>query len=239
MVKQGAMLYQGKAKTMYLTDQNDVLISAFRDDTSAFDGVKKAALKNKGQLNHQISTHIFKLLERSGVSTHYIDTLDATRMLIKRLDMLPMECVIRNRAAGSVCRRLGVEKGHIFSTPLFEYFYKDDQLHDPLVTEDHARAFSWATDWQMQQMRQLTYRINDILSALFSAADMILVDAKFEFGVTRQGLVCLGDEISPDSCRIWQKGSLESLDKDRFRHDMGNVMGSYALIAERILAMKE
>lgn len=234
-VHQGALLYSGKAKSLYQTDREGVLLCEFRDDTTAFDGEKKAKLQNKGSINQQISTHIFQVLAKSGVATHWLDTISPTHILVRHLKMIPLESVVRNRAAGSLCRRLGVEPGKILPSPLYELFLKDDALHDPMVNEAHALCFGWATREQLVQMQSLTGRINDVLSELFADAGMILVDAKFEFGVDASGNVYLGDEISPDSCRIWDAKTLRPLDKDRFRQDLGDVMSSYQLIADRLL----
>jgi phosphoribosylaminoimidazole-succinocarboxamide synthase len=230
----GELLYSGKAKSLYKTDDPRYLVSEFRDDTTAFDGEKKEALENKGRVNSQISTLIFQKLQEAGIPTHWVSKIDETQMLVKHLRMIPLECVVRNIAAGSLCRRLGVEEKLALNPPMFEFFYKDDALHDPLVNENHALAFGWATQDEMDQMKTLTLRINDVLSSLFANADMVMVDAKFEFGVDSDGHICLGDEISPDSCRIWDAKTLEPLDKDRFRKDMGRVIESYQLIADRL-----
>lgn len=233
MVERGELLYQGKAKSLYKTADPDVLLVEFRDDTTAFDGAKKEALALKGQVNNAISHFIMEHLQKNGVPTAVVKQLSATECLVKRLEMMPVECVIRNVAAGSLCRRLGAAQGMMFKPALFELFYKNDELHDPLINANHAVTFGWATREQLVEMERLTHLINDLLSSLFSQADLILVDAKFEFGIVN-GEVVLGDEISPDSCRIWDAQTNEPLDKDRFRHDMGNVIGSYQEIARRL-----
>lgn len=233
MIKK-SVLYCGKAKTMYETDDPQFLIVDFRDDTSAFDGLKKAALEDKGYINNKISSFIMQHLADNGIPTHFVKALSAQEALVKRLKMIPLECVVRNVAAGSLCRRLGVKEGMALSPPLFEFFLKNDDLHDPLVTNHHALAFGWATSSQMEIMYDYTLKINALLQTLFSKAGMILVDSKYEFGVDSNGNVCLGDEISPDSCRIWDAETGDVLDKDRFRKDMGNVIEFYKVIAEKL-----
>ncbi len=233
-VEKGELLYSGKAKSLYKTNDPRYLISEFRDDTSAFDGVKLAKLANKGRVNNQISSLIFERLQQAGIPTHFVKHLNDRDMLVKHLTMIPLESVMRNMAAGSLCKRLGIEEKTPLDPALYEIFLKDDELHDPLVTENHALSFGWATREQLDQMKSLTAQINDVLSSLFADAGMMLVDAKYEFGVDTEGNVCLGDEISPDSCRIWDAKTQERLDKDRFRRDLGDVVESYQIIADRL-----
>ncbi len=227
------LCYAGKAKSLYATDDADLLIAEFRDDTTAFDGAKKEALADKGRVNHALSNFFMAYLAEQGIATHWLQSLSPTSSLVRRLQMIPLECVVRNIAAGSLCRRLGVAEKRVLTPPLFELFLKDDELHDPLVTSEHALCFGWATLAQLTQMRQLTLQINALLQALFLKADLILVDAKFEFGLYQDQII-LGDEISPDSCRIWDKKTMRSLDKDRFRQDLGGVVDAYQEIAERL-----
>lgn len=228
------LLYSGKAKSLYTTNKEDLLISEFRDDTTAFDGVKREKLANKGVVNNQISAHIMKVLEAAGVPTHFVETISANETVVRRLKMVPLESVIRNVAAGSLCRRLGVTSGMQLDPPLYELFLKNDELHDPMINDNHAISFGWATQDQLDKMCELTFKINEVLSDLFKKAGLLLVDAKYEFGVGSDGKMYLGDEISPDSCRIWDKVTHEPLDKDRFRKDLGNVVGSYQVIAEHL-----
>jgi len=228
------LLYSGKAKSLFNTDQKDLLVAEFRDDTTAFDGIKKEKLANKGVVNNQISANIMQTLEEAGVPTHFVEMISPTETVVRRLKMIPLESVIRNVAAGSLCRRLGITSGIQLDPPLYELFLKNDELHDPLVNENHAITFGWATTKQMQRMEALTIEINKVLKALFSKVGLLLVDAKFEFGIGSDGEMYLGDEISPDSCRIWDKVTHEPLDKDRFRKDLGNVVGSYQIIAEKL-----
>ena len=198
------LLYQGKAKSAYLTDDQDLLVLKFRDDTSAFDGEIIEQLSEKGAVNNQINAFIMGKLSENGVPTHYVERLSATDVLVKRLDMIPVECVVRNWAAGSIVRRLGVEEGMVFEPPLFELFLKNDALHDPMVTEHHVEAFGWATRREMSRMHELTLEANTILKGMFDKAGLQLVDFKLEFG-RFHGEIVLGDEFSPDGCRLWDK----------------------------------
>ncbi len=227
------MLYSGKVKSLFETEDPNFLIAEFRDDTTAFDGAKHELLANKGVVNNQISAFIMKTLAEAGVPTHFERTLSENESVVKRLKMIPLECVVRNIAAGSLCRRLGVQEKLPLDPPLLELFLKNDALHDPMICESHALRFGWATEKQLAEMKKLTLKINEVLSALFKKAGLVLVDAKFEFGV-KDDTVYLGDEISPDSCRIWDAETLEILDKDRFRKDMGGVMAAYEEIAKRL-----
>ena len=227
------LLAQGKAKSMYETDSESVLLMEFRDDASAFDGKKMSALNNKGKVNNQFNAFILDLLAKEGIETHFIETISTHESLVKKLDMFPIECVVRNRATGSLCRRLGVEDGLILDPPLFEFFLKDDALGDPLINENHILSFKWASQSDIDEMKRLTFQVNKILRELFDKANLILVDYKLEFGKF-EGKVLLGDEFTPDGCRLWDKDTLEKLDKDRFRQDLGDVIESYQEVANRL-----
>ena len=227
------LLAQGKAKSMYETDSESVLLMEFRDDASAFDGKKMSALNNKGKVNNQFNAFILDLLAKQGIETHFIETISTHESLVKKLDMFPIECVVRNRATGSLCRRLGVEDGLILDPPLFEFFLKDDALGDPLINENHILSFKWASQSDIDEMKRLTFQVNKILRELFDKANLILVDYKLEFGKF-EGRVLLGDEFTPDGCRLWDKDTLEKLDKDRFRQDLGDVIESYQEVANRL-----
>ena len=227
------LLAQGKAKSMYETDSESVLLMEFRDDASAFDGKKMSALNNKGKVNNQFNAFILDLLAKEGIETHFIETISTHESLVKKLDMFPIECVVRNRATGSLCRRLGVEDGLILDPPLFEFFLKDDALGDPLINENHILSFKWANQSDIDEMKRLTFQVNEILRELFDKANLILVDYKLEFGKF-EGRVLLGDEFTPDGCRLWDKDTLEKLDKDRFRQDLGDVIESYQEVANRL-----
>lgn len=226
-------LYAGKAKTVYTTDDPDLLVLEFRNDTSAFDGEKVEQLERKGQVNNQFNAFIMKALQAEGIETHFVDQLSKHESLVRKLDMIPVECVVRNRAAGSLCRRLGIEEGQVLEPPIFEFFLKNDALHDPMINDSHIETFGWASSDEVAQMKSLTLAVNKVLRSLFMAGDLILVDYKLEFGRFK-GKVVLGDEFSPDGCRLWDAKTLEKMDKDRFRQDLGNVIESYEIVGKRI-----
>lgn len=226
-------LYAGKAKSVYTTDDDDLLVLHFRNDTSAFDGKVIEQLDRKGMVNNKFNAFIMQKLEAAGIPTHFETLLSDDECLVKRMDMIPVECVVRNIAAGSLCRRLGVEEGIDLTPPTFEFFLKNDALGDPMINDYHIESFGWATAEQLAVMKQLTFQVNEVLKALFLEGDMLLVDSKLEFGVFH-GQVVLGDEFSPDGCRLWDKNTREKLDKDRFRQGLGNVVESYELIGQRL-----
>ncbi|WP_100657260.1 phosphoribosylaminoimidazolesuccinocarboxamide synthase [Alteromonas flava] len=226
-------LYRGKAKTVFTTEDADKLILEFRNDTSAFDGEKVEKLDRKGEINNKFNHFIMQKLEAAGVETQLIERLSETESLVKKLDMIPVECVVRNYAAGSMCRRLGVDEGIELNPPTFEFFLKNDALHDPMVNESHIISFNWATQTQIDAMKMLTFKVNDVLRELFSNAGMLLVDFKLEFGVFENRIV-LGDEFSPDGCRLWDKETRKKMDKDRFRQGLGSVVETYIEVAERL-----
>lgn len=226
-------LYRGKAKTVYTTDDPDRLILQFRNDTSAFDGEKIDQLERKGMVNNKFNHYIMQKLEQAGVPTQVDALLSDTESLVKKLDMLPVECVVRNRAAGSLVRRLGVEEGIELSPPTFEFFLKNDQLHDPMINESHIVTFGWGTAAQIDEMKRLTFKVNEVLKALFADAGMLLVDYKLEFGLFGEQIV-LGDEFTPDGCRLWDAETNNKLDKDRFRQGLGGVVEAYEEVARRI-----
>lgn len=226
-------LYTGKAKSVYGTDNPDLMVLLFRDDTSAFDGKKRQQLDRKGRVNNQFNAFIMEKLAAAGIPTHFERLLSDRECLVKRLEMLPLECVVRNFAAGSLCRRYGIEEGRQLSPPTFEFFLKSDPLGDPMVNEYHIRSLGWAEPRQVERMKELTFRINDILAPLFLAAGMLLVDYKLEFGLYK-GEVLLGDEVTPDGCRVWDVQTREKLDKDRFRQDLGDVVESYEVVGRRL-----
>jgi len=226
-------LYAGKAKSVYLTDDPDYLILEFRDDTSAFDGERVEQLARKGMVNNHFNVFIMNKLAEAGIPVHVEKLLSDNQSLVKRLDMLPVECVVRNIAAGSLCRRLGVEEGMDLNPPTYELFLKNDALHDPMINESHAETFGWATADQLAQMKELTFKANTVLKKLFADAGMLLVDYKLEFGLFH-GEVVLGDEFSPDGCRLWDATTREKLDKDRFRQGLGGVVEAYEEVAARL-----
>jgi phosphoribosylaminoimidazole-succinocarboxamide synthase len=226
-------LYSGKAKSVFETDNKQQLILHFRDDTSAFDGVKVEKLSRKGKVNNYFNAFVMEKLTEANVPNHFEKLLSDDESLVKRLQMIPVECVIRNLAAGSLSKRLGIPEGTELAQPIFEFFFKDDALHDPMINEYHIRVFGWATDIEVQKMKELTFKLNDILKPLFRASGLLLVDYKLEFGRFNDQVV-LGDEITPDGCRIWDAETKEKLDKDRFRRDLGNVVEAYEQVAERL-----
>lgn len=228
-----AELYRGKAKSVYTTDDPSRLILLFRNDTSAFDGQRIEQLDRKGMVNNKFNYFIMQKLEAAGIPTQIDRLIADNEVLVKKLDMVPVECVVRNVAAGSICRRLGVAEGLELNPPTFEFFLKNDELHDPMVNEFHIRSFGWATDEQVSRMKELTFQVNDVLKKLFDDAGLILVDYKLEFGVF-EGKVVLGDEFSPDGCRLWDKETRQKLDKDRFRQGLGGVVEAYEEVAHRL-----
>ncbi len=228
-----AELYAGKAKSVYTTDDPDRLILHFRDDTSAFDGEKVEKLARKGMVNNKFNAFIMQKLEGAGIPTHVDRLLSDNEALVKRLDMIPVECVVRNIATGSIVRRLGVQDGMDLNPPTFEFFLKNDALHDPMVNDYHIRTFGWASEEEVAQMKELTFKVNTILKQLFLDAGMLLVDYKLEFG-RYKGQVVLGDEFTPDGCRLWDAETRKKLDKDRFRQGLGGVVEAYEEVAHRL-----
>ncbi|MGL5007201.1 MAG: phosphoribosylaminoimidazolesuccinocarboxamide synthase [Plesiomonas sp.] len=228
-----AELYRGKAKTVYNTENPDFLVLEFRNDTSAFDGQRIEQLDRKGMVNNKFNYFIMTKLAEAGIPTQMERLLSDTEALVKRLDMVPVECVVRNRAAGSLVRRLGVQEGMELTPPTFEMFLKNDELHDPMVNEYHCRSFGWVSDEHLDRMKTLSFQINGVLQALFADAGLILVDYKLEFGLFH-GEIVLGDEFSPDGCRLWDKDTLKKLDKDRYRQGLGGVVEAYEEVAQRL-----
>ncbi|MWP48675.1 MULTISPECIES: phosphoribosylaminoimidazolesuccinocarboxamide synthase [unclassified Gilliamella] len=232
-MKKLAELYRGKAKTVYTTENPDLLILEFRNDTSAFDGLRIEQLDRKGMVNNKFNYFIMTKLREAGIPTQVEALLSDNEVLVKKLQMVPVECVVRNRAAGSLVKRLGVEEGKVLNPPTFELFLKNDALHDPMVNESHCKAFGWASDDQLAKMKELSFKINTILTDLFDKAGLILVDYKLEFGLFK-GEITLGDEFSPDGCRLWETATLKKMDKDRFRQGLGGVIEAYEEVAKRI-----
>jgi phosphoribosylaminoimidazole-succinocarboxamide synthase len=226
-------LYAGKAKSVYKTDDPDRVIMVFRNDTSAFDGKRIEQLDRKGMVNNKFNAFIMGKLQAAGIPTHFEKLLSDNEVLVKKMEMIPVECVVRNLAAGSLVRRLGVQEGLELNPPTFELFLKNDALGDPMVNESHVQSFGWATPEQLARMKELTFKINTVLKELFASGNMLLVDFKVEFGLFK-GEVILGDEFSPDGCRLWDKDTREKLDKDRFRQNLGNVVESYEIVGNRL-----
>jgi phosphoribosylaminoimidazole-succinocarboxamide synthase len=230
-------LYRGKAKTVYATDDPEFLVMHYRDDVSAFDGVKLAKLDRKGETNNKINAYVMGKLAQAGVATHFVRVLNERESLVKAMKMVPVECVVRNVCAGSMAKRYGIEEGRRLAEPIFEFFLKSDALHDPLCNDDHIRVLGWASPDEIAQMREITHKVNRVLKPMFADAGIDLVDYKLEFGHPAgdtSGVLVLGDEFTPDGCRLWDAKSGEKLDKDRFRRDLGEVIEHYREVARRI-----
>lgn len=232
-MKKGEAFYEGKAKILYATDDPDLIIQHFKDDATAFNAQKRGTIRGKGIVNNKISEVLFRLLEKQGVPTHFVERLNDREMLVRRLKIIPVEVIVRNVVAGSMAKRLGLEEGTPLSRPVLEYCYKSDPLGDPMVNESHILALGWASEAELQQIQVLAFRVNEVLKEFLDRRNLILVDFKLEFGRHR-GTVWLGDEICPDTCRLWEKGSLEKLDKDRFRRDLGKVEDAYQEVCRRV-----
>lgn len=226
------LIYSGKVKSLYSSDHEDLLVMEFRDDITAFNGIKHERLIGKGQVNNQISAFLMSELNKRGIPTHFKEKLSNTETLIKSLKMIPLKSIMRNIAAGLFCRHFGIPQGRKLSLPLYELYLKSDELRDPLVSNYHALSLGWATKEQLEQMAELSFSSNKILTQIFSEHDMILVDFKLEFGLL-DGKILLADELSPDTCRIWDASTREALDKDRFRQDLGGVVAAYHQVAQR------
>jgi phosphoribosylaminoimidazole-succinocarboxamide synthase len=231
----GELIYEGKGKRIFSTERDDEVIMSYKDEATAFDGAKKGIIKDKGVINNRISALIYTFLARHGIPTHLVKTLDERNVVVKRLEMIPVEVVVRNLIAGGLAKRLGREEGEALSSPVVELYYKSDALHDPMISESLAVAMGWASEEQLQDMKAQALRINQVLQSFFDGIGIILVDFKLEFGLY-QGRLILGDEITPDGCRLWDKISLEKMDKDRFRRDLGGEEEAYQEVVRRIEA---
>lgn len=229
------LLYEGKAKRIYSTDKEGVLRVAYKDDATAFNGEKHAVLTGKGQLNNAISTIIFEMLREAGVANHFIEKISETEQLVKSVSIIPVEVVVRNLAAGSMAKRLGLEEGRPLKNPIVEFYYKRDDLGDPLITVDHVYDLDLATPEEVEKLQTYALKVNDILTDYFSKFNIKLVDFKLEFGRSKEtGEILLADEVSPDTCRLWDKSTGERLDKDVFRRNIGNLQEAYGKLLERI-----
>ena len=233
-VTQGEKLYEGKAKILYATEDPSTVIQYFKDDATAFNAQKRGTIVGKGVVNNQISSKLFQLLQQEGVPTHFVRQLSDREMLVKRLQIIPLEVTMRNIVAGGMARMLGLEEGIVLKQPVFEWHYKSDPLNDPLINDDHIAALGLAEPKELETVRQLSSRVNDVLKAYFAQRSIDLVDFKLEFG-RFEGTILLGDEISPDTCRFWEQGTRKKLDKDRFRRDMGDVEAAYQEMLRRVI----
>ncbi|GHS91948.1 phosphoribosylaminoimidazole-succinocarboxamide synthase [Synergistales bacterium] len=227
------MLYEGKAKKVFTTDNSDEYRVYFKDDATAFNGEKKGTIQSKGVLNNSISSFFFELLQSNGVATHFVKKLNERDMLVKKLAIVPIEVVVRNIAAGSLAKRLGWEEGRRLKRPVVEFYYKSDPLGDPLINRSHVAALDIATPEQLDELERVSLKVNSVLTEFLAEKNVLLVDFKLEYGL-HKGSLLLGDEISPDTCRFWDASTNEKLDKDRFRRDMGNVEGAYQEIWKRV-----
>lgn len=233
----GAELYRGKAKTVYACSDPGYVVMHYRDDVSAFDGVKVAQLAQKGETNNRFNAFIMERLAAAGIPTHFARVLNDRESLVRAMKMLPVECVVRNVVAGSMAKRYGIDEGKKLPEPIFEFFLKSDALHDPMCNDDHIRVLGWASAADIREMKLLTHKVNDVLKPMFANAGIDLVDYKLEFGRpvdAPDGPLMLGDEFTPDGCRLWDSASAEKMDKDRFRRDLGNVIENYREVGRRI-----
>ncbi|MGB5822851.1 MAG: phosphoribosylaminoimidazolesuccinocarboxamide synthase [Proteocatella sp.] len=228
------MLYEGKAKQVYFTENENEYLIHYKDDATAFNGEKKDVIMGKGELNLAISTVIFEMLEKNGIDTHYVKTLNERDMIVKKVTILPLEVIIRNISAGSICKRLALEEGNTFKEPIFEICYKDDALGDPLINDDHAVALGLIEREELSQVKATTLKINQLLIEFFKKAGLKLVDFKIEFGKTPEGKIILADEISPDTCRLWDAKTNAKMDKDIFRRGLGDLVEGYKEVLDRI-----
>lgn len=233
-MQRGAQLYEGKAKVLFATEDPEVLWCHFKDEATAFDGAKRGVIGGKGEANCQVTARIFRLLEQEGIPTHMVGLVGERDMLVRRVRIVPIEVVIRNRIAGSLSRRYGLPEGGVLPRPLLELFYKSDPLHDPLMMREHALLFGWADAPTLDAMEAGTHRVNTILRGFFAGLGIDLVDFKLEWGLDAGGRLLLADEFSPDGCRLWDQKTGEKLDKDRFRRDLGNVAETYQLVARLV-----
>ena len=228
-------LYEGKAKKVFATDDANLVIVDYKDDATAFNGEKKGTITGKGVINNVMSNHMFQLLEKQGVPTHFVEQLSERETLVKKVSIVPLEVIIRNISAGSFAKRYGVNEGIVFDAPTIEFSLKDDDLGDPLINDYHALALKLATKEEIEQIKSMAFKVNEVMKDYFDSLNVILVDFKLEFGKTTDGKIVLADEISPDTCRLWDKTTKEKLDKDRFRRDMGGVEEAYQEIMHRVM----
>ena len=232
-------LYEGKAKKVFATEDPQLLIVQYKDDATAFNGLKKGTIVGKGIINNQMSNRLMQMIEQKGVPTHFVKELSERETLVKKVSIVPLEVIVRNIAAGSFSKRYGVEEGMVFGEPVIEFSYKNDALGDPLLNTDHALALKVATRAEIDTIKSYALKVNSILKAFWAECGITLVDFKLEFGKTTDGSIILADEISPDTCRLWDSATGEKLDKDRFRRDLGGVEEAYAEIMKRLVDHEE
>ncbi len=235
-MEKGKMLYEGKAKQVFETDNPDYLLVHYKDDATAFNGLKKGTIQNKGAMNNRISNRLMSLLEKHGIETHFVEELSDRETVVKRVEIVPVEVIVRNIAAGSLSKRVGLPEGTRLNSTVLEYSYKNDELGDPMINVSHVRALGLATKEEMDTIAEMAYKVNEILTDVMKKCNLILVDFKLEFGRYHDHII-LADEISPDTCRFWDADTGEKLDKDRFRRDLGNVEEAYIEIERRLTEM--
>ena len=228
------LLYEGKAKKVYATNDPELVIVSYKDDATALDGLKKGTISGKGVINNKMSNYLCRLLQKHGVPTHFVEELSDRETVVKKVSIVPLEVIIRNISAGSFAKRYGVEEGIVFTEPTIEFSYKNDDLHDPLINSYHALDLGLATKKEIENIKAMAFKINDILKEYFLSLNVKLVDFKLEFGRLKDGTIVLADEISPDTCRFWDADTNEKLDKDRFRRDMGGVEDAYNEMMKRV-----
>lgn len=233
-MKKLEMLYEGKAKKMYATDDPNLCIVDYKDDATAFNGLKKGTIVNKGIMNNEISAKLFELLEKAGVETHMVEKISDREALVKKVKIVPLEVLVRNYAAGSLSKRLGLEEGVKLDSTVLEFCYKNDALGDPMINDYHIKAMGIASEQDVAEISKMAFKVNEVLSEYMLSKDIILVDFKLEFGRTPEGKIILADEISPDTCRLWDATTHEKLDKDRFRRDLGKVEEAYMEVIRRL-----
>ena len=227
-------LYEGKAKKVFATDDDNLVIVDYKDDATAFNGLKKGTIAGKGVVNNKMTNYLMQLLEKHGIPTHFVKELSDRETLVKKVTIVPLEVIIRNKAAGSICKRLGLQEGMEFTQPSLEFSYKDDDLGDPLINSYHAISCGFATKEDIDTITEMAFKVNDVLVEYFKTIGVELIDFKLEFGKTSDGQIVLADEISPDTCRFWDIKTHEKLDKDRFRRDLGKVEDAYAEMMKRV-----
>ena len=227
-------LYEGKAKKVYATNNDNYVIVDYKDDATAFNGEKKGTIHNKGIINNRVTNHLMKMLEKNGIPTHLVEEISDRETIVKRVSIVPLEVIVRNISAGSFAKKYGVEEGIVFEKPTIEFSYKNDDLHDPLINAYHALALKLATEEEIETIKKMAFKVNEVLKAYFKGLNIKLVDFKLEFGRLADGTIVLADEISPDTCRFWDADTNEKLDKDRFRRDMGGVEEAYQEMMKRI-----
>lgn len=233
-MKKTEQLYEGKAKKVYATDTDGYVIVSYKDDATALDGLKRGSIAGKGAVNNRMSNYLMQLLEKNGIKTHFVKELNDRETVVKKVSIVPLEVIVRNISAGSFAKRYGVDEGIVFAEPTVEFSYKNDDLHDPLINSYHAVALGLATRDEIEEIKKAAFRVNEILKEYFLGLNIRLVDFKLEFGRLPDGTIVLADEISPDTCRFWDKDTNEKLDKDRFRRDMGGVEEAYGEMMRRV-----